>query len=98
MEILINFFFRKSVSFKQGIPRGVATPCIRSLKKIKIYQKDEAKGLFLNERGLLNGAGEENRTLVSTLARSRTTIEPRPQNLYIFIITNFYNFANIPVN
>ncbi len=27
----------------------------------------------------LNGAGEENRTLVSTLARSRSTIEPRPQ-------------------
>ena len=34
-------------------------------------------------RGFLNGAGEENRTLVSTLARSRSTIEPRPQKLFL---------------
>ena len=44
------------------------------------------------KRRFLNGAGEENRTLVSTLARSRSTIEPRPQNLldYLSIIANLH--------
>ncbi len=45
-------------------------------------------------RGLLNGAGEENRTLVSTLARSRSTIEPRPQKVvlnYLYSIAHLHN-------
>ena len=52
-----------------------------SKKKTAKYKNPPAKA-----EGLLYGAGEGNRTLVSTLARSRSTIEPRPRIYTIYYI------------